>query len=111
MLQLAEEKYPHLKVHAFGRAYFYRQYSKKLIGDAMMSMVGTVVIWTCMTFYLGSFTLTSFAMLNVPLAVPLVLVGYRLGVSVSNLTAFNMLLIFVVMGFLADNTYLIWDAW
>ena len=77
----------------------------------MLSAIGVIVLWIIMTFHMQSFMMTSAAQLAVPYSVPMILVTYRAIIGISNLTAFNMLLMFVGSGYLVDNSYLIWSTW
>ena len=70
-----------------------------------------VFIWLYVTIHLRSLFLSTIAMANIALSVPMGLVIYRIFLKIPYFSILHVLVVLIILGIGADNTFLINDTW
>ena len=69
------------------------------------------LIWLYVTFHLRSLFLSSVAMLNIATSIPMALVLYNLVFGISFFSLLHILVLLIILGIGADNTFIFNDTW
>jgi predicted RND superfamily exporter protein len=79
--------------------------------DMYICMAAGAFIWLYVTIHLRSLFLSTVSMLNIAISIPMGLIIYKLIIGIPFFCLLHILVVLIVLGIGADNTFLFNDTW
>jgi predicted RND superfamily exporter protein len=84
---------------------------QQIYHDMYLCMAAGAFIWLYVTVHLRSIFLSTISMLNIAISIPMGLVIYKLVLGIPFFCLLHILVVLIVLGIGADNTFLFNDTW
>ena len=108
MVELDEDP---MKIMVFSETIFMSWMMDQANKDLLFAIGSLLFVMCYMSFHLRSFFLGGFAMLNIVFSFPVTLAIYRFIGRVTYYSTLHNLVVFIVLGIAADQTFVFTDAW
>jgi len=100
-----------VKFEFYGLVVFNKEFERMMNGDLPMVSLAVLFVYGYITFHTGSFFLSSFALLQIILSLPVSYTVYKYVWGIPFFSQLHILAIFLVLGVGADDVFVLADAW
>lgn len=84
---------------------------QQIYHDMYICFAAGIFIWAYVTLHLKSIFLSTISMINIAISIPMGLVIYKIFLRIPFFCLLHILVVLIVLGIGADNTFLFNDTW